>query len=164
MSLTALSSTDEEFIATVTAAKMAKYIRSILYKLGFKQSDPMPIYEDKKPTIIDIVASQKPIEQMRHIDIQFFAIQDWIHKLKDTQLFHIPGVINSLDDLATGFSLTTINNGDNMSYKVLSFITWAARDCAIRAKDVMISTCAVQIHLNPVLELGRSMLLLGQKI
>ena len=56
-------------------------------------------YDDNKPTI-DIIASQKPTEQTRHINICFFAIQDWIHKSKDIQLSHIlPGVIYPLDDL-----------------------------------------------------------------
>ena len=97
-SLTVLSSTEAEFIAAVTASKTAKYIRSVLNELGFPQLDPTPIYEDNKPTI-DIVASQKPTERTRHIDIRFFAIQDWIHKSKDITLLHIPGVINPLDDL-----------------------------------------------------------------
>ena len=97
-SLTALSSTEVEFIAAVTASKTAKYIRSVLSELRFPQADPTLIYEDNKPTI-DIVASQKPTEQTRHINIRFFAIQDWIHKIKDITLLHIPGVINPLDDL-----------------------------------------------------------------
>ena len=97
-SLTALSSTEAEFIAAVTAAKTAKYIRSVLADLGFKQLNPTTIYEDNKPTI-DIVASQKPTERTRHIDIRFFAIQDWTHKTKDIALSHIPGVINPSDDL-----------------------------------------------------------------
>ena len=83
---------EAEFIAAITAAKTAKYIRSVLYKLGFKQSKPMPIYKDNRPTPIDVVASQKPTEQTRHIDICFFTIQDWIHKLKDIWLLQIPGV------------------------------------------------------------------------
>ena len=97
-SLTAMSSTEAEFIAAVTAAKTARYIRSVLCELGFAQGAPTPIYEDNKPTI-DIVASQKPTERTRHIDIRFFAIQDWIHKSKDILLSHIPGVINPSDDL-----------------------------------------------------------------
>ena len=96
--LTALSSTEAKFIAAVTAAKTAKYIRSVLIELGFKQNEPTPIYEDNKPTI-DIVASQKPTERTRHIDICFFAIQDWIYRSKDIQLLHIPGVINPSNDL-----------------------------------------------------------------
>ena len=97
-SLTALSSTEAEFIAAVTASKTAKYIRSVLAELGFEQAGPTPIYEDNKPTI-DIVSSRKPTERTRHIDIRFFAIQDWVHESKDVTLAHIPGVINPLDDL-----------------------------------------------------------------
>jgi len=97
-SLTALSSTEAEFIAAVTAAKTAKYIRSILADLGFEENGPTPIYEDNKPTI-DIVAASKPTERTQHIDIRFFAIQDWVHKTKDIELLHIPGVINPSDDL-----------------------------------------------------------------
>ena len=97
-SLTALSSTEAEFIAAVTAAKTARYIRSILRELGFRQTEPTPIYEDNKPTI-DIIASQKPTERTRHIDIRFFAIQDWVHSSKDIRLSHIPGIINPSDDL-----------------------------------------------------------------
>ena len=91
--LTALGSIEAEFIAAVTAAKTAKYIRLVLCKLGFRQSSPTPIYKDNRP-IIDIVASQKPaMEQTRHIDIGFFAIQDWTHKSKDIQLSCVPGVL-----------------------------------------------------------------------
>ena len=42
-SLTALSLTEAEFIAAVTAAKTAKYIRSVLTELRSNQSDPAPI-------------------------------------------------------------------------------------------------------------------------
>ena len=79
----------------MTAAKTAKHIRSMLEELGFEQSTPTPIYEDNKPTV-DIIALQKPTERTRHIDIRFFAIQDWTN---DISLSHIPGVINPSDDL-----------------------------------------------------------------
>ena len=75
-SIVALSSTEAELIAAVTAAKTARYLRSILRELGFEQSDPTPIYEDNM-SAIDIVNSNKPTERSRHIDIRFFAIQDW---------------------------------------------------------------------------------------
>ena len=94
-SLTALSSTEAEFTAAATAAKTAKHIRSVLKELGFEQTAPTPAHEDNKPTI-DIVASQKPTERTRHMDIRFFAIQDWTD---DTSPSHIPGIINPSDDL-----------------------------------------------------------------
>ena len=96
-SITALSSTEAELIAAVTAAKTALYLRSILKDLGFPQDEPTPIYEDNA-SCIDIVNSQKPTERSRHIDIRFFAIQDWKQKGL-IRLHHIPGVINAADDL-----------------------------------------------------------------
>ena len=78
----ALSSTEAEFIAAVTAAKTARHIRSILREPGFEQTEPTPICEDNKPTM-DVIALQKPTEQTRHTDIRFFAMQDWVHLSKD---------------------------------------------------------------------------------
>ena len=96
-SITALSSTEAELIAAVTAGKTARFIRSVLSELGFPQEDATPVYEDNKPTI-DIVNSGKPTQRSRHIDIRFFAIQDWVQN-KDIELKHISGVINPADDL-----------------------------------------------------------------
>ena len=96
-SITALSSTEAELIAAVTAAKTARFIRSVLQELGFPQTGPTPIYEDNKPTI-DIVNSGKPTQRSRHIDIRFFAIQDWMTN-GDISMHHIGGVINPADDL-----------------------------------------------------------------
>ena len=77
---------------------MSNSLYTVLAELGFAQTEPTPIYEDNKPTI-DIVASSKPTERTRHIDIWYFAIQDWVHKTKDVDLLHIPGKINPADDL-----------------------------------------------------------------
>ena len=82
----------------MTTAKTAKYNRLVLCKLGFEQTEPTPIYKDDKPAI-DIIASQKPTEQTRPIDICFFTIQDWIHKSKDVLLSHIPTIINPSNNL-----------------------------------------------------------------
>ena len=95
--IVALSSTEAELIAAVTAAKTARYIRSVMSELGFPQDGPTPIYEDNE-SAITIVNSRKPTERSRHIDIRFFAIQDWKAR-GDIELFHIPGVINPADDL-----------------------------------------------------------------
>jgi hypothetical protein len=42
----ATSSTEAEFIASVHAAKIAKYLCFILEELGFAQKDPTPLYVD----------------------------------------------------------------------------------------------------------------------
>ena len=96
-SITAQSSTEAEFIAAVTAAKTARYLRSILIELGFEQKEPTPTYEDNA-SAIEIINAQKPTERTRHIEIRFFGIQDWKTR-GDICLSHIPGVINPADDL-----------------------------------------------------------------
>ena len=96
-SITAQSSTEAELIAAVTASKTAIYIRSILKELGFEEKELTPIYEDNA-LAIEIVNAQKPTERTRHIEIRFFAIQDWKQAGYIT-LKHIPGVINPADDL-----------------------------------------------------------------
>ena len=75
-SITATSSTEAEFLAAVTAAKQARYLRAILKELGFPQVNPTPIYEDNQ-SAINMINAKVPTERSRHIDIQFFAIQDW---------------------------------------------------------------------------------------
>jgi hypothetical protein len=44
----ATSSTEAEFIAAVSAAKTAKYLRSVLSDLGFPQPGPTILYEDNQ--------------------------------------------------------------------------------------------------------------------
>jgi hypothetical protein len=91
----ATSSTEAEFVASVQAAKMARYLRSILLELGHPQSAPTTLHCDNK-SAIEMVNQDRPTERSRHIDIAFFAIQSW-RKLGDIHLQHIPGVINPSD-------------------------------------------------------------------
>ena len=95
--ITATSSTEAEFLAAVEAAKIAKYLRSILRELGFTQVGPTPIFEDNESTI-KMVNAGRPTTRSRHIDIQHFAIQDW-KQAGDLELIHIPGIINPADCL-----------------------------------------------------------------
>ena len=44
-SKTATSSTEAEFLAAVTAAKHAKYLRAVLLEIGYPQDGPTPLYE-----------------------------------------------------------------------------------------------------------------------
>ncbi|KAI2501346.1 retrotransposon [Fragilaria crotonensis] len=91
------SSTEAEFIAAVHAAKIAKYLRSILHELDYTQSGPTVLYEDNEAAILMINAS-RPTPRARHIDIQHFAIQEWKSN-GDIILCHIPGIINPADAL-----------------------------------------------------------------
>jgi hypothetical protein len=96
-SVTATSSTEAEFIAAVLAAKMARYLRSVLTELNFPPEGPTLIYEDNL-SAIQIINARQPTDRSRHIDIQYFAIQDWKEN-GDILLAHIPGIINPADDL-----------------------------------------------------------------
>ena len=96
-SITATSSTEAEFLAAVTAAKHAKYLRAILKELGFPQQEPTPLHCDNQ-SAIQMINARVPTERSRHIDIQHFAIQDW-KDAGDIVMKFIPGTINPSDDL-----------------------------------------------------------------
>jgi Reverse transcriptase (RNA-dependent DNA polymerase)/GAG-pre-integrase domain len=101
-SIAATSSTEAEFICAVHTAKIVKYLRSILYELGFPQAGPTPIYEDNRAAI-DMVNASKPKERSRHIDIQHFAIQDWKRR-NIVVLRHISGIASPSDALTKPLS------------------------------------------------------------
>jgi hypothetical protein len=100
----ATSSTEAEFIAAVHAAKIAKYLRSILAEIGYPQDEPTTLYEDNAAAILMINAS-RPTPRSRHIDIQHFAIQEWKAN-REIVLAHIPGIINSADSLTKSLGST----------------------------------------------------------
>jgi hypothetical protein len=72
----ATSSTEAMFIAAVQAAKTAKYLRSILADLGYPQSGPTKLYKDNQAAIL-MTNAGKPTQRSHHIDIQYFALQEW---------------------------------------------------------------------------------------
>jgi hypothetical protein len=91
----ATSSTEAEFIAAVLAAKTGKYLCLVLHELGFLQLQPTALYIDNKAAI-DMINVNKPTPRSRHIDIQYFAIQEW----RARQLIlvrHIAGILNPAD-------------------------------------------------------------------
>jgi hypothetical protein len=99
-SITAASSTEAKFIVAVSAAKVAKYLRAILRQLGFPQKDPTNLFEDNESTI-KMANADRPTKCSRHIDIQYFAIQDW-KKSGQILLNKIKGIINPSDSLTNG--------------------------------------------------------------
>jgi hypothetical protein len=89
------SSTEAEFLASVHAAKIAKYLRSILLELGYPQIGPTTLFEDNAAAILMVNAS-RPTPRARHNDIQHFALQEWKAN-QEIVLSHIPGIVNSAD-------------------------------------------------------------------
>jgi hypothetical protein len=98
------SSTEAEFLAAVHAAKIAKYLRSILLELGYPQIRPTTLFEDNAAAILMVNAS-RPTPRARHIDIQHFALQEWKAN-QEIVLSHIPGVVNSADSLTKSLGST----------------------------------------------------------
>jgi hypothetical protein len=90
------SSCAAEFVQYVHTGKRLKYIRSILIKLGVKQNGPSPIYGDDMAAIM-MANNTRPTERTRHLDIRWFALQEWIHVDCDIIPLHIPGVLNPSD-------------------------------------------------------------------
>ena len=100
----ATSSTEAEFIAAVHAGKVAKYLRSVLSDLGYQQNGPTPIYEDNQAAIA-MINHDKPTPRSRHIDIQWFAINEW-RRLGQLELHYIATSINPADAATKALSWT----------------------------------------------------------
>lgn len=91
------SSTEAEFIAAVSAAKAARYIRMILHDLQIPETKPTPIYEDNE-SAIKIINQKIPTPRLQHVEIKIFVIQEWIADLSIT-MKHIPGIFICADAL-----------------------------------------------------------------
>ena len=94
---TATSSTEAELIAGCSGGKVTRYLRFILHQIGFPQAKPTILYEDNEP-VIKCANARKPTQRSRHIDIQYFALQEWKEN-GDLLLQHIRGIINPADIL-----------------------------------------------------------------
>ena len=99
-SIIATSSSEAELYASVTAAKTAKYLRMVLLELGFPQNGPTFLYEDNQ-AVINVVNNERPTSNLRHVEIQCFAIQQW-RANGDIELKYIPTTINSSDAQTKG--------------------------------------------------------------
>jgi hypothetical protein len=99
----ATSSTEAEFIAAVSAAKIIKYLRYVLQELDLGETEPTTLYIDNQATM-HLINDKKPMPQSCHIDIQHFAIQEW-HIAGVIKVMHIPGVINPSDATTKALAL-----------------------------------------------------------
>jgi hypothetical protein len=97
------SSCAAEFVQYVHTGKRLKYVRSILVELGIPQKGPSPIYGDNMAAIM-MANNTRPTERTRHLDIRWFAIQEWIHVDCDIILLHIPGILNPSDSQTKALS------------------------------------------------------------
>ena len=114
--VTATSSTEAEFYAAVSCAKIVKYLRHVLSELDALPAGPSPLYVDNQAAL-HMVNESRPTPRARHIEIQHFAIQEWRQK-GDIILRHIPGIINNSDDLTKilGYVLHHRHAGRSMGH------------------------------------------------
>jgi hypothetical protein len=95
--IVATSSTEAEFYAAVTCAKVVKYLRFVLQELKALAPGPSELHIDNRAAL-DMINESRPTPRARHIEIQHFAIQEWRQR-GDIIMRHIPGIINCSDDL-----------------------------------------------------------------
>jgi hypothetical protein len=75
----ALSSTEAEFMEATVAGRMSLYIRSIMWDLEIPQEAATILYEDNDGATA-MVNAGKPTSRSRHIDIKYYAIQEWVER------------------------------------------------------------------------------------
>lgn len=95
--LCASSSTEAEFYAAVTCAKVIKYLRYVAGDLGFLAPGPSRMFIDNQAAL-HMINERRPTPRARHIETQYFAIQDWREE-GAIVMKHLPGVINASDGL-----------------------------------------------------------------
>ena len=75
------SSTEAEYYETDDAGRMSLYIRSIMWDLGIIPQEAATIlYEDNDGATAMATNAGKPTSRTRHVDIKFYAIQEWVER------------------------------------------------------------------------------------
>ena len=98
----ATSSVEAEFIASLFAAKTAKYLRTVLIEINQVFNKPTIINEDNVAAIF-MTNIDRPTDRARHVDVRFFALQQWVEE-KHVVLHRLPGIFNPSDSLTKALS------------------------------------------------------------
>lgn len=75
----AQSSTESEFMLASAAGRATLYVRSILWDLDVPQFAATFMYEDNDGATA-MANAGKPTSRSRHIDIKYYAIQEWVER------------------------------------------------------------------------------------
>ena len=97
----ATSSTEAEFYAAVTAAKLVKYLRYVVQELDAMRPGPSPLFIDNQAALA-MINESRPTPRARHIETQHFAIQEWAQR--DIYMKHLEGIMNCSDGLTKPLS------------------------------------------------------------
>lgn len=75
----AQSSTESEFMLAAAAGRATLYFPSILWDLDVPQFAATMMYEDNDSATA-MANAGKPTSRSRHIDIKYYAIQEWVER------------------------------------------------------------------------------------
>jgi hypothetical protein len=75
----ASSSTESEFMQASDTGRMTLYVRSILWDLDVPQHAATILYEDNDGATA-MANAGNPTPRSRHIDIKFYALQEWVER------------------------------------------------------------------------------------
>jgi len=105
----ATSSSQSEIMQTVSASKGVKRCRHIMTELKRAQSGPSPINKDNMAAIM-MVNQSRPTTRTRHIDIQWFAIQEWKQKEDIIMQYIKTGDKNAADAMTKALGWVLVHN------------------------------------------------------
>ena len=88
-------SIEAEFMASVSGAKYAKYISSILEDIVLSRKGPTKLFSESTAETI-MQKSKKPKGRSIHIDVQHSLLQEWVDQ-KQVILEHITTHLNLAD-------------------------------------------------------------------
>ena len=67
-------------------------------QLRYEQTSPTVIHIDNMSALQMLNENTAPTERCRHVDIRYWALQDWVREDKSLTMKHIPGILNVSDD------------------------------------------------------------------
>ena len=106
-SVYALSSAEAEFIAASSMVQEVIFLRKFLANLGFKQTNPTPIYADNETCIHWSEGSVGGSDQAKHIDLRKHFVHDACQQ-GVLQLVKTDSKLNSADILTKSFKDTLL--------------------------------------------------------
>ena len=126
-SVIAQSSTEAEFIAASDAGKYILYLRTIMEQIGIPQENATILYEDNQGALL-MARAKQPTKRTKHIDIRYFALQDWVER-DLISMKRIATADNSSDALtkATARTLFYRHNNHILGRLVPSYVKYTSQ-------------------------------------
>jgi len=78
-SIVALSTTEAEYIAAISAGKEIRWMRNLLYEMGFTASGPSVLRVDNQ-SAISVAKHPEHHGRMKQLDLRWYWLRDVVHK------------------------------------------------------------------------------------